>query len=132
VKVLIVDDSTAMRMLVKRTLKQAGFDGLDIVEAADGALALDLMDDEAPELILCDWNMPNMSGMEFLEALRESGNVAKFGFVTTESTAEMRAGRVMRALRFSSLNPSRRNRLRRRCAPLLDNEHNGRLCTSKR
>lgn len=90
-KVLIVDDSTAMRMLVKRTLKQAGFDGLDIVEAADGAQALEVVDDALPALILCDWNMPNMSGMEFLEALRESGNTAKFGFVTTESTAEMRA-----------------------------------------
>lgn len=89
-KVLIVDDSTAMRMLVKRTLKQAGFDGLDITEAEDGAVALEKVDDESPHLILCDWNMPNMTGIEFLEALRESGNESKFGFVTTESTAEMR------------------------------------------
>ena len=51
----------------------------------------DAIPPRGPVLILCDWNMPNMSGMEFLEALRESGNVAKFGFVTTESTAEMRA-----------------------------------------
>ena len=90
VKVLIVDDSSAMRMLVKRTLKQAGFSGLDITEAEDGAVALEKVEDVMPQLILCDWNMPNMTGIEFLEALRESGSEAKFGFVTTESTAEMR------------------------------------------
>ena len=90
VKVLIVDDSSAMRMLVKRTLKQAGFSGLDITEAEDGAVALEKVDDVMPQLILCDWNMPNMTGIEFLEALRDAGNEAKFGFVTTESTAEMR------------------------------------------
>lgn len=89
-KVLIVDDSSAMRMLVKRTLKQAGFSGLDITEAEDGAVALEKVDDVMPQLILCDWNMPNMTGIEFLEALRDAGNEAKFGFVTTESTAEMR------------------------------------------
>lgn len=95
-KVLIVDDSSAMRMLVKRTLKQAGFSGLDTVEASDGREALQVVEDELPQLVLCDWNMPNMTGIEFLLALRESGNEAKFGFVTTESTAEMR-GRAKEA-----------------------------------
>ncbi|MFK7915966.1 MAG: response regulator [Pseudomonadales bacterium] len=89
-KVLVVDDSSAMRMLVKRTLKQAGYGSLDVVEAEDGQQALSKVDEELPHLILCDWNMPNMTGIEFLEKLREDGNNAKFGFITTESTAEMR------------------------------------------
>ncbi|MEM1432544.1 MAG: response regulator [Pseudomonadota bacterium] len=90
-KVLIVDDSTAMRQIVKRTLKQAGFSGLEISEAEDGAKALDAFYEVDPELILCDWNMPNMNGIDLLKKLREDKNAVKFGFVTTESTAEMRA-----------------------------------------
>lgn len=90
-KVLIVDDSASMRMIVKRTLKQAGFANLDFCEAENGQEALTVIDDERPTLILCDWNMPVMNGMELLKALREAGNPAKFGFVTTESTAPMRA-----------------------------------------
>lgn len=89
-KVMIVDDSSAMRMLVKRTLRQAGFKSLDYCDAEDGQVALDKVIEENPALILCDWNMPNMTGMEFLVKLREIGNDAKFGFVTTESTTEMR------------------------------------------
>lgn len=89
-KVLIVDDSMAMRQIVKRTLKQAGFSGLDISEAADGQQAFEEVYQIDPDLILCDWNMPNMNGIEFLQKLREEQNPVKFGFVTTESTAEMR------------------------------------------
>ncbi|MFK7887643.1 MAG: response regulator [Gammaproteobacteria bacterium] len=90
-KVLIVDDSSAMRMIVKRTLKLAGFSGLKITEAEDGQKALDQFEDLNPGLVLCDWNMPNMNGIEFLTKIREQGHTTKFGFVTTESTAEMRS-----------------------------------------
>ena len=89
-KVMIVDDSTSMRLIVKRTLKQAGYD-MDYLEAEDGSVALEKIDDYNPDLVLCDWNMPIMNGIDFLKAIREAGNAAKFGFVTTESTAEMRA-----------------------------------------
>ncbi len=90
-KVMIVDDSKSMRMIVKRTLKQAGYDDMEFEEADDGTDALAKIDDYAPELVLCDWNMPTMNGIDFLKAIREAGNNVKFGFVTTESTAEMRA-----------------------------------------
>ncbi|MFT5080184.1 MAG: two-component system chemotaxis response regulator CheY [Planctomycetota bacterium] len=90
-KILIVDDSKAMRMIVKRTLRQAGFGDHDVVEAEDGALGLEATASESPDLVLCDWNMPNMSGIEFLQALRAAGNNIDFGFVTSESSAEMKA-----------------------------------------
>ena len=90
-KLLIVDDSSSMRLIVKRTLKQAGFNGLEFCEAANGEEALQAIADEAPDLVLCDWNMPVMSGIEVLRKLREDANPVKFGFITTESTAEMRA-----------------------------------------
>ncbi|MFK8031500.1 MAG: response regulator [Gammaproteobacteria bacterium] len=90
-KVMIVDDSAAMRMIVKRTLKQAGFSGLKITEAGDGQQALEQIDSVAPDLILCDWNMPELNGIDVLRKLRDDGSTVKFGFITTEGTAEMRA-----------------------------------------
>ncbi len=89
-KVLIVDDSSSMRMIVKRTLKQAGFTNFEFTEAENGQDALDKIASDQHELVLCDWNMPVMNGMELLTSLREAGNGIKFGFVTTESTAQMR------------------------------------------
>lgn len=94
-KILIVDDSAAMRMIVRKTLRVAGFDGHEIVEADDGAKALALITAAAPDLVLSDWNMPNMTGIELLESLVKSGAVKpggklRFGFVTTEATPDMR------------------------------------------
>lgn len=88
-KVLVVDDSRAMRMIVKRTLRQAGFDNIDIIEAENGREALSKVQAERPSLVLSDWNMPDMDGYGLLEALRASGNSVPFGFVTAQGTPEM-------------------------------------------
>lgn len=88
--ILIVDDSTAMRLIVQKTLREAGFDGHNIIQAADGAEGLEKVMEEEPDLILCDWNMPNMTGPELLQALNNEGCEAIFGFVTTEATPAMR------------------------------------------
>lgn len=87
---LVVDDSKAMRMIVKRTLRQAGYGDANVKEAANGREALDMMGGWTPDLVLCDWNMPEMTGIELLEELRKQGNGVKFGFVTSEGTPEMR------------------------------------------
>jgi two-component system chemotaxis response regulator CheY len=89
-KILIVDDSMAMRMIVRKTLRQAGFDGHEISEADDGAKALAAITASAPDLVLSDWNMPNMTGIELLENLKKAGSKVPFGFVTTEATPDMR------------------------------------------
>lgn len=88
-RILIVDDSRAMRMIVARTLKQTGHGG-DVREAADGAEALAAIRASCPDLVMSDWNMPEMSGIELLAALRAEGIDVPFGFVTSETTAEMR------------------------------------------
>lgn len=88
--VLIVDDSTAMRLMILRTLRQAGFDDHHFIQAPDGAAALELIQRQPPDLILCDWNMPNMSGMDLLTTLQDNGIKIQFGFITTEATAKMR------------------------------------------
>jgi two-component system, chemotaxis family, chemotaxis protein CheY len=89
-KILIVDDSKAMRMIVRRTLRQAGFGDHAVTEANNGKEALDTVRQSLPDLILSDWNMPEMSGIELLDSLRKEGIGVKFGFVTTERTPEMR------------------------------------------
>lgn len=90
-KILIIDDSKAMRMIVKRTLRQAGFGDHETAEAVDGADGYEQVEAFKPDLVLCDWNMPNMSGIELLQKLKADGKRVKFGFVTSEGTAEMRA-----------------------------------------
>ena len=89
-KVLVADDSRAMRMIVIRTLRQSGLAIDDVREAADGADALAAVPEFRPDLILSDWNMPNMTGMELLAALRDRGDTTPFGFVTSESNPEMK------------------------------------------
>ena len=89
-KILVADDSRAMRMIVVRTLRQAGFSGHDVIEAEDGRQALRLAASESPDLILSDWNMPEMTGIEFLRALRASGSGTPFCFITSEGSEEMR------------------------------------------
>lgn len=88
-KILIADDSRVMRQIVTRTLRQAGFGDHDLVEAADGRQAYDLAAEEKPDLVISDWNMPEMTGVEVLRTLRAAGNQVKFGFVTSECTPEM-------------------------------------------
>ena len=88
-KLLIVDDSKAMRMIVIRTLKAAGFQDVETLEAASGMEAIDVLANESPDLILSDWNMPEMKGIDLLKRLRETGNNTRLGFVTSESGAEV-------------------------------------------
>jgi len=88
-KVLIVDDSKAMRMIVSRTLKQAGFN-CAVIEASNGIEALAAIKAEKPELVLSDWNMPEMSGIELLTAIKQEQLEVRFGFITSESSVEMK------------------------------------------
>ena len=104
-KILVVDDSTAMRMMVKRMLKVAGFQGQEVLEAEDGVQALETIRSEKPDLVLSDWNMPNMTGMELLTSLNDEGLTPNFGFVTTESTQEMRDKATQAGAKFMIAKP---------------------------
>jgi two-component system chemotaxis response regulator CheY len=87
-KILVVDDSTVMRKLIARCIRQAGYANAQLVEAQDGAHALQIAESENPDLILADWNMPELTGIEMLQTLREDGNDVCVGFVTSESSTE--------------------------------------------
>ncbi|MBU8921678.1 MAG: response regulator [Bacteroidales bacterium] len=88
-KILIVDDSKAMRMIVKRTLRQAGYGEATVEEAANGVEGVAAAKSFNPDIILSDWNMPEMNGLTFLETIRAEGIDTPFGFITTEGTPEM-------------------------------------------
>lgn len=69
--VLLVDDSSTMRKIISRSLRQAGLDFGEIFEAGDGQEALAMLEKESIDIVLSDINMPNMNGIEFL---REKNN----------------------------------------------------------
>ena len=88
---LVVDDSKVIRKVARHILETLRF---DVAEAGDGRDALDQCEARAPDVVLLDWNMPVMSGMEFLRALAQSSVSPrpKVVFCTTENgTAHIRA-----------------------------------------
>lgn len=82
-KVLVADDSGVMRKIIIRSLNAVGV--TDIVEAADGAEGWAQLQSNPVDLVLTDWNMPNVSGLEFLRKIRESGSDLPVIMVTTEA-----------------------------------------------
>ena len=88
-QIVVVDDSKAMRSIVMRAVRQAGY-GATFLEAGNGTEALATIRANQPNLVLCDWNMPEMTGIELLKKLREEGNQVRVGFVTSESDAATR------------------------------------------
>src|SRR5450631_1232417 len=91
-RALVVDDSRAMRMILSRTLTESGF---DVVQAANGREALETMEREGASigLVLLDWNMPEVSGIEVVERLRSQSafNGVRLVMVTTETEIEQMA-----------------------------------------
>ena len=81
---LVVDDSSVIRKIASRILGEMDF---RIIEAADGAQALEACKQELPDAVLLDWNMPVMDGFEFLTNLRRmpGGDQPKVVFCTTEN-----------------------------------------------
>jgi len=88
VRVLIIDDSSVMRKIVERSLRQAGLDLEKVVEAANGAEALAALQDNVVDLILCDINMPVMDGLEFVRqvATVKSAKGVPIVMITTEGS----------------------------------------------
>jgi two-component system chemotaxis response regulator CheY len=88
IRALIVDDSSVMRKIVERSLRQAGIDLEKVVEAANGAEALAALREKPFDLILCDINMPVMDGLEFVRqaATLEAAKGVPIVMITTEGS----------------------------------------------
>jgi two-component system chemotaxis response regulator CheY len=88
IRALIVDDSSVMRKIVERALRQAGIDISSLFEAGNGAEALAALAENRVDLILCDINMPVMDGLEFVKQLStvESAKGVPVVMITTEGS----------------------------------------------
>lgn len=88
IRALIVDDSSAMRKIVERSLRQAGIDLAQVREAGNGAEALAILGEDSVDLILCDINMPVMDGLEFVRQLQamDAAKRAPVVMITTEGS----------------------------------------------
>lgn len=88
INALIVDDSSVMRKIIERLLRQAGVDLKNVYEAGNGVEALAVLKDNKVDLILCDINMPVMNGLEFIKQLPEveNGKGVPVVMVTTEGS----------------------------------------------
>jgi two-component system, chemotaxis family, chemotaxis protein CheY len=88
IRALIVDDSSVMRKIVERSLRQAGIELEKVVEASNGAEALAALQSNMVDLILCDINMPVMDGLEFVRrvATVDSAKGVPIVMITTEGS----------------------------------------------
>jgi two-component system chemotaxis response regulator CheY len=118
--ILLVDDSKTMRMLVQRAIRQAGYRSLSIGEAENGVQALESMQKEKPKLVLSDWNMPEMSGIELLQSLRQNGDQIPFGFITSESSAEIKTIALSNGANFLLTKPFNPDDVQAALDPILD------------
>ncbi len=91
-KVLVADDSGVMRKIIIRGLNACGVS--EVVEAADGQEGLDAFNDESFDIVLTDWNMPNMTGLDLLKAIRATGSTVPVIMITTEAEK----GKVIEAI----------------------------------
>jgi len=81
-KVLVADDSGLMRHVLVKILTEAGVES--VVQATNGNEAVQKVEDEAPDIVLMDWVMPNLTGIEAVEKIRASGNKVPIIMCTTE------------------------------------------------
>ena len=94
IKILVVDDFATMRKIIKNQLGQLGFK--NILEADDGSTALIMLKKERFDLIIADWNMPRMSGLDLLKSARGDENYKNTPFVMV--TAEANKNNIVAAI----------------------------------
>ena len=93
-RVMIVDDDEVMRTLMRRLLQRMGFS--QICTAKDGSEGLELARSQCPDVIISDYDMPNMQGLQFLKAIRDEPALAKNAFI-------MLSGSTNKLLSYKSL-----------------------------
>jgi two-component system, chemotaxis family, chemotaxis protein CheY len=119
--VLIVDDSSVMRKIVERSLRQAGLDPMVVVEAGSGVEALKVLGSQSVQLILTDINMPSMDGLEFLRQMRAQNLAAGVPVVmiTTESSEDHVKQAILSGAQAYIRKPFTAEQVKERVLPLL-------------
>ncbi len=86
IKIVVADDSGTMRIMFKQILNKAGFENL--VMAVNGADGIEKVEQEKPDLVISDWNMPQMDGLEFLKALRKMDDFKSLPFIMATAQSD--------------------------------------------
>ncbi len=88
-KILVVDDSLPMRGVIKKTIKASGFSVEEYNDAADGVEALKILQEKPIDIVITDYNMPNMNGMELIEKMKADDRFSTIPVVvvTTEGSS---------------------------------------------
>lgn len=122
VRALIVDDSSVMRKIVERSLRQAGIDLAKVSEAANGAEALAVLAENQVDLILCDINMPVMDGMEFIKQLPgvPNGKGVPVIMITTEGSESHVVEALSHGARGYIRKPFTPDQVREQIVPILE------------
>ena len=121
-RILIVDDSSVMRKIVERSLRQAGLEIVQVLEASNGAEALVVAQNSALDLILSDINMPTMDGLEFVRRLRDVENAKNVPviMITTEAGESAVVQALSNGARGYIRKPFTPEQIKERIAPLLE------------
>lgn len=121
IRVLIVDDSSVMRKIVERSLRSAGFELSEVLEASNGAEALDLAKNGPLNLILSDLNMPAMDGLQFLKNLAtiDSAKSVPVVMITTEGSEARVKEAISMGARSYIRKPFTPEQVKERVTPLL-------------
>ncbi len=122
VRALIVDDSSVMRKIVERALRQAGLDALVVHEAGSGTEGLEVLKSTPVDLILSDINMPSMDGLEFLRQIRAQRLAPDVPVVmiTTESSEEHVKQAILAGAQGYIRKPFTPEQVKERVLPLLN------------
>jgi len=121
IRTLIVDDSSVMRKIVERALRQAGLESMVVREAANGVEGLEVLRTGPVDLILSDINMPSMDGLEFLRRIRAE-NLAPgvpVVMITTESSEEHVKQAIAAGARGYIRKPFTSEQVKERVLPLI-------------
>jgi two-component system chemotaxis response regulator CheY len=122
IRVLIVDDSSVMRKIVDRSLRQAGLQIISVLEASNGAEALTRLEGNQVDLILSDINMPTMDGLELVKQLQgvESVKGVPIVMITTEAGESQVVQALSRGARGYIRKPFSPDQIKERLIPLLE------------
>jgi len=124
-KILIVDDSRAMQTIVRKGIEKLDYENMEIRNANNGKEALDIIRAWEPELILCDWHMPEMTGLELLHSLNRQMLSVQIGFVTTETSESRKIEALSAGAKFFVQKPFDYKTLHKAVLPIIQGSCTG-------